>query len=183
MSYRNGTYIAFHAQGSTDPTASDIRYYRMMKAWHENENIDFKFINSHEKAAAVRDSSTRATLARSLRLRLDNSKNLVLIVGPTTWKDTDWVPYEIQYAIDTCGIPIIAAYTQYSTVVAPSALSHLWPTALETRIQDGTARVLHIPFQRRMLDAAIRRFHLNNRPPDGLSHYTAEAHRQFGVSV
>jgi len=27
MAYHNGTYVAFHAGGTTDPTASDIKYY------------------------------------------------------------------------------------------------------------------------------------------------------------
>lgn len=39
MAYRNGTYIAFHAEGKTDPTASDIKYYRMLKAWHEHDGV------------------------------------------------------------------------------------------------------------------------------------------------
>jgi hypothetical protein len=81
MAYRNGTYIAFHAAGSTDPTASDIKYYRLMKAWHEHDDIDFEFINSHDKVAGVRDSSTKETLRRSLLTRLGNSKNIVLIIG------------------------------------------------------------------------------------------------------
>ena len=72
MAYRNGTYIAFHADGTTDPTASDIRYYRILKARHENDNIELQFINSHEKVSAVRDSSTNATLKRSLVERLTN---------------------------------------------------------------------------------------------------------------
>jgi len=57
MTYRNGTYIAFHANSTTDPTASDIRYYNLIKAWSERSDDDFSFINSHEKTAAVRDSS------------------------------------------------------------------------------------------------------------------------------
>ena len=172
MSYRNGTYIAFHAGGTRDPTASDIRYYRVLKAWHENAAIDFRFVNSHEKAGAVRDSSHRTTLARSLRARLGASKNLVLIIGPTTWQDTDWVPYEITYAIDTCGLPIIAAYTSYESIFAPAKLAQFWPPALATRIINGAARVVHIPFKRKLLNDAIRRFSLASQPPDGLSYYT-----------
>ena len=41
MAYRNGTYIAFHAGGTNDPTASDIKNYRILKAWHEHDNIEF----------------------------------------------------------------------------------------------------------------------------------------------
>ena len=32
--------------------------------------------------------------------RLSNSKNMVLIVGKTTRNDRDWVPFEIEQAVD-----------------------------------------------------------------------------------
>jgi hypothetical protein len=148
MAYRNGTYIAFHAEGSTDPTASDIKYYRLLKAWHENDDVEFRFVNSHEKVAAVRDASQAATIKRSLRERLDNSKNMVLIVGERTKFDTDFVPYEIAYAVDTCKIPIIATYPGYSVIRDPGALQSRWPEALRGRIANGSTSVIHIPFNR-----------------------------------
>lgn len=182
MAYRNGTYIAFHAEGNPDPTASDIRYYRMLKAWHANDGTDFKFVNSHEKVAAVRDTSQAATIKRSLRARLDNSKNMVLIIGPTTKNDTDFVPYEIAYAVDTCGIPLIATYTGYSLVRDPAALSALWPPALSVRINNGTASVIHIPFKRSAIDDAIGQFSHNKLPlGGGLGIYSDGAYRDFGL--
>lgn len=102
MAYRNGTYVAFHANGIKEPTESDIKYYNLLKAWHANEDVNFSFIDSHEKTGAIRDFSKRLTIAASLKERLRNSKNMVLIVGKTTREDTDWVPLEIEYAIDVC---------------------------------------------------------------------------------
>ena len=32
MAYRNGTYIAFHANNATEPTESDFKYYNLLKA-------------------------------------------------------------------------------------------------------------------------------------------------------
>lgn len=183
MAYRNGTYIAFHAGGTTDPTASDIRYYRLLKAWHEHDGIDFKFINSHEKAASVRDSSKRETLRRSLVERLSNSRNMVLIVGQTTRLDTDWVPFEIAYAVDRCQIPIIATYPQCPAIFNPSALSDLWPEALKQRISSQRARIIHIPFKQAAIDDAISQFTIDNLPRSGLEHYSADAHRTFGINV
>lgn len=183
MAYRNGTYIAFHAGGTTDPTASDIRYYRLLKAWHEHDNVDFEFINSHDKASAVRDSSTKETLRRSLVQRLNNSKNMVLIIGPTTKFDSDWVPFEVTYAIDQCKMPIIAIYTQYDAIFNPSALSDFWPAALSQRIWNLTARVIHIPFKQAAIDDAISQFTIATPPESGLEHYSADAHRYFGITV
>ena len=183
MAYRNGTYIAFHAAGSTDPTASDIKYYRMLKAWHEHDDIEFEFINSHDKVAGVRDTSTRATLRRSLVERLNKSKNMVLIIGQTTRLDTDWVPFEIGYAVDACKIPIIAAYIGYDRVTAPAELRPLWPPAFASRIDNRTVRAIHIPFKQRAIDDAIRQFNQENMPATSVNHYTVEAHRSFGIDV
>lgn len=183
MAYRNGTYIAFHAGGTDDPTASDTRYYRLLKAWHEHDKIEFRFINSHEKVGAVRDSSRRETLRRSLMERLNNSRNMVLIIGPTTKLDTDWVPFEIGYAVDVCKIPIIAAYTAYDWILRPQELSSLWPAAFASRIQNGSVRSVHIPFKRNAIDDAISQFDHVNLPPNSLWFYSLEAHRSFGISV
>ena len=183
MAYRNGTYIAFHAEGNPDPTASDIKYYRLLKAWHANDGVEFRFVNSHDKVAAVRDSSKAETIKRSLRARLDSSKNMVLIIGKTTRLDIDFVPYEISYAVDQCGIPIIAAYTTGYTVIRdPQALQSLWPEALRVRIADKSASVIHVPFNRNAIDDAITQFSHNKLPRGGgLGIYDDAAYRTFGL--
>jgi len=181
MAYRNGTYIAFHAEGKTDPTASDIKYYRMIKAWHAHGDIEFEFVNSHEKASAVRDNSLKSTLRKSLIERLKNSRNMLLIVGDTTRFDTDWVPFEIGYAVDVCKIPIIAVYTGYTGITRPALLSSLWPSALASRIANKTARVAHIAFKQTLIDDAIQQFDYNNLPPSSLSAYSKDAHRDLGI--
>ncbi|MDP9040300.1 MAG: hypothetical protein M3O02_13690 [Acidobacteriota bacterium] len=82
MAYRNGTYVAFHADDNNLPGGkSDIDYYRIMQAWSAHPDDDFTMINSHEKASAVRDLSLKATLRASLLNRLANSKNMLLIIG------------------------------------------------------------------------------------------------------
>lgn len=181
MAYRNGTYVAFHAEGNPDPTASDIRYYRMLLAWHANDNFKFNLINSHDKVAAVRDSSKAETLRRSLIERLNVSTRLLLIMGDRTRWDRDWVPFEIAYAIDKCALPLIIAYTGYNRILAPNALRNLWPTALATRIDNGSARAIHVPFRQKAIDDAIRRFDVNKQPEGSLVHFTESAHLHFGL--
>jgi MTH538 TIR-like domain (DUF1863) len=181
MAYRNGTYIAFHAEGKADPTASDIRYYRMLKAWHVNDSMDFKFVNSHEKVSAVRDTSSKETIMKSLRQRLASSKNMVLIIGKTTKNDTDFVPYEIAYAVDTCKIPIICVYTQYRSILHVESHRSEWPSALTSRIDANTVRAIHIPFKQKVIDTAIRQFDMVNPPKSAKSHYTKNALQSLGV--
>lgn len=183
MAYRNGTYIAFHANGMTDPTASDMKYYNLLKAWTQLGDDDFSFVNSHDKTASVRDSSLRETLRARLVTRLKNSKHLLLIVGNTTREDTDWVPFEIRYAVDDCAIPIIAAYTMIDLpIYNPSALEGYWPAALKRRIDAGTAGVIHVPFKKEPIRDAIGQFSPTNFPVGGgLGYYSKDAYRSFGL--
>lgn len=186
MAYRNGTYIAFHANGTTDPTVSDIKYYNLIKAWSERSDDEFHFINSHEKTASVRDSSLRETLRTRLVTRLRNSKHLLLIIGKTTMEDTDWVPFEIRYAIDECKIPVIAAYTiTEKPILRPtpaSSIASYWPKALQIRIENDTAGVIHIPFKKHPIQDAIGQFNPSSFPKGGgLGWYNEDAYRSWGM--
>jgi hypothetical protein len=181
MAYRNGTYIAFYAEGTNVPTESDIKYYNLLKAWKVREENDFYFINSHDKTNAVRDTSKKETLRKTLITRLNNSKNMILIIGKTTKNDKDWVPFEIEYAIDKCQIPIIAAYVDYEYILTPEQLSDLWPQALKDRIYNESARVIHIPFKEKPLTDAISRFDFENLPENGLVYYGKSAYIEWGI--
>jgi hypothetical protein len=181
MAYRNGTYIAFHAQGTNLPGKSDMDYYNLMRAWSAHPDVDFTMVNSHEKAFAVRDSSKRATLRASLQARLRNSKNFVLIIGQTTRLDTDWVPFEIQQAVDTYGLPIIAVYPDYSYIMAPAELRRLWPKAFQERIDAMTVRAIHVPFKKLPIMDAIGQFKHNNQPATPLNYYNREAYEGWGI--
>jgi hypothetical protein len=181
MIYRTGTYIAFHANNTTEPTESDIKYFNLLKAWDKSKSIDFNFINSHEKTSAVRDTSKRATLMANLKKRLNSSKHMLLIIGKTTKEDTDWVPFEIRYAIDECSIPIIAVYTDETSALTPSNKSYLWPTALKSRIENNSARVIHIPFQKDIIYKAINEFNHNNLPKWPRTCYTKSTYQQLDL--
>lgn len=183
MAYRNGTYVAFHANGTNIPGKSDIDYYNLMKAWTAKTDDEFTMNNSHDKASAVRDSSRKATLRASLLERLKNSKNMVLIIGETTLLDDDWVPFEIEKAVDVYKIPIIVAYTGLGMPIRdPSALRAFWPTALATRVANGTASAIHIPFKKAALMDAISQFSHNALPKGGaLGIYSDEAYINFGI--
>jgi hypothetical protein len=65
MSYRNKTYVAFASE--------DIKQYWLMKAWRENEHIEFEFFDAHDLYQA-RDTSTPETIKGRLRERMKNAK-------------------------------------------------------------------------------------------------------------
>ena len=169
--------MAFHAGGVTNPTASDIRYYRTLLMWTRNNSHQFSLINSHDKTAPVRDSSQRRTLEDRLKRRMRLSKNFLLLLSPETRKDDDWVPFEIEYAIDVCMIPVIVAYVDYDQIMKPEDLWHLWPTALSERISNRTTRAIHIPFRQWAIRDAIRQFTHRNLPNTALDFYDLASHR------
>ncbi len=184
MAYRSGTYVAFHADGNKIPGGkSDIDYYNLLCAWDAHRNHEFRLVNSHEKASAVRDSSKKATLRASLLERLRNSRNMILIVGETTCLDTDWVPFEIEKAIDVYRIPIIVAYTVYTGAIRkPLALSVHWPPALTVRIKNGMANAIHVPFKQAPLYDAIGQFSHDNLPKGGgLGIYDDASYLNWGI--
>ena len=148
MANRTGTYFAFDGLGETDPTKSDFAYYATVQGWSAASHIEFKFVNSHEKASAVRDSSKLATLQASIRERLAASKNMVVILSSKTRKTGSLLSWEIEKAVDFYELPLIIAYTGCQTMLNPEAYSAWWPNTLSTRIRDGSARAIHIPFKK-----------------------------------
>jgi hypothetical protein len=93
------------------------------------------------------------------------------------------VPFEISYAVDTCEIPIIAAYPNYDYILAPAQLAGFWPKTLAERISSGAARVIHIPFKRAPLTDAVSQFSHDAMPATGVNYYTREAYASFGIAV
>lgn len=183
MAYRNGTYVAFHAQGTNIPIDSDMKYYNLLKAWTAKTDDDFSMINSHEKTSAVRDSSLKETLRNRLKERLRNSKHLLLIIGKTTKYDTDWVPFEITYAVDECDLPVIVVYPDYQYILNVNSHSVDWPKALKDRIESNKVKAIHIPFKKEPIKDAISRFTHNNKPATAINYYSKEAYKSFGIEI
>ncbi len=178
MGNRTGIYIVFHAGGTTDPTASDRKYYGTLQMWDAHKHHDFKFTNSHDKTNAVRDTSKRETLERALKERLNLSKSVLLIATETTRNDTDWVPFEINYAVEKCGLPIIVAYPDSEPSQLP--LRQCWPDALARHVAANKVKTLHIPFRQKPIIEAISQFSVQNQPQYTVTTYTDEAYKKWG---
>lgn len=99
MGYRNKTYVAFDAD-------SDIRYYRLMTAWKQNDYTSFDFYNAHEQIN-IWQHSNEETIKRNLRERLRNTKIFVLLIGERTKYLYKYVRWEIEEALKM-ELPIIA---------------------------------------------------------------------------
>lgn len=181
MANRTGTYFAFDGLGQTDPTKSDFKYYSTVQAWNAAEKIEFGFVNSHDKAGSVKDSSKLTTLKTSIQQRLAASKNIVVIISSDTRANGSLLSWEIEKAVDYYELPLIIAYAGYKSIMNPASHASEWPTKLKTRINDRSAQAIHIPFKKDALFDAIRRFTVNGEAIGGsLTHYTKEAHVSWG---
>lgn len=181
MVNRTGTYFAFDGLGETDPTKSDFRYYAIVQKWDAAIGIDFKFVNSHDKASAVRDTSKRTTLEASILQRLRASKNMVVILSDDTRKTGSMLSFEIEKAVDTYKIPLILAYANYDCITDPGTLSARWPNSLQTRINNRTAIAIHVPFKKDAILDAISQFTVNSGNLTGpLHHYNRETQQRWG---
>lgn len=181
MANRTGTYFAFDGLGETDPVKSDFRYYATVQGGNAARHIDFKFVNSHDKASSVRDTSKLSTLQASIRERMAASKNMVVIISKDTRQTGSLLSWEVEKAVDYYELPLVVAYTGYNSILAPSELRYMWPSTLSQRINANSAAAVHIPFKKDIMFDAIRRFGVNvNRPNGSLVTYTRQAHIDWG---
>lgn len=184
MTYRNGTYVAFDGNGTTNPTKGDMKYYGLLQSWNKNNKYEFHFSDSHKKTYQVKDSSNEETLKQRLLERMRNSKNMLVIISEDTNWDRGMLNYEIEKAIDYYKLPIIVTYTGYRKILDPGALSDKWPKALKQRIENKTAKCIHIPFNEKCIASAINQFSINNKEDEltsPLHYYSKEAYESWGI--
>jgi hypothetical protein len=98
VAYRNKTYVCF--DGDTD-----MSYYRLMQAWHQNDNTPFSFYNAHDLNTA-RDTSQEESIKRQLRERLANTRVFVVLIGANTRYLIKFVRWEMEQAL-SLRLPII----------------------------------------------------------------------------
>lgn len=183
MAYRNGTYVAFDGNGTTDPTKGDMKYYGLLQSWNASNKFELMFSDSHKKTYQVKDTSLKSTLQSRLLERMRNSKNMLLIISDDTNWDRGMLNFEIEKAVDYYEIPIIVAYTGYSAIINPGSLAHKWPKALNERIMDQTAKCIHIPFKQKSISAAVSQFSIHNKNDEltqSLHYYTEETYKSWG---
>jgi len=146
MAYRNKTYVCFDAD-------NDMKYYRLMEAWKENENIAFNFHNAHE-INNLRDGSSEETIKKKLRERLQNTKVLVVLIGDHTKDLYKYIRWEIEYALEK-DIPIVAVNLNKKR----KKDQNLCPPLLRDEL------AIHVPYGQKIIDYA-----LNNWPDSHKSH-------------
>lgn len=119
MTKRIYNYTAFYVKEPFLPInlgasgTPDFCHYNLLKAW-KGKDSNFPFIDAHESTYSVRDNSDwETTLKPRLHTRLGNSRNIILFLSSIT-KDSRALHEEIDYGINTLGLPIIVVYPDFN---------------------------------------------------------------------
>ena len=141
MSYKNKTYVAFDGD-------NDMQYYRTMQMWKAHEHIEFDFYDAHDLNSA-RDTSTEESIKAQLRIRMANSRQMILLVGENTKYLRKFVPWEVELARKK-DIPIIVVNLNNKK----SCDDSLCPSWVLT----DDFRTVHISFKAKIIQYALDNF-------------------------
>ena len=79
-------------------SSTDIRYYRLMQAWKENENIDFSFTDC--QLSSELNSDNESYIKRKCRERINMAGKYALLIGADTKSKHKYVRWEAEVAIE-----------------------------------------------------------------------------------
>lgn len=186
MSYRNGNYSAFYViepfnESNLGASAThDFVYYNMLRMW-KGDHSTFPFNDSHDKTYNVRDGSDwETTLKPRLHKRLDDSKNIILFLSSIT-KNSRALREEIDYGINTKGLPVIVIYPDYckkSDIVDSKGnlkkrITDLWDLLPKFRDSKDAVATMHIPCTKALIKSALENeyFMVNTMVAAGTYYY------------
>lgn len=168
MSNRTANYTVFYVSepfypSNLEPNIDrDFRYYNMLKAWKASDET-FHFVDAHAKTYSVRDDSDwEKTLKPRLHERLNASKNIILFLSSIT-KDSRALHEEIDYGINTCHLPVIVVYPDFSEksdVIDTDGqfkrqVINLWDKLPIFRNNMNKVATLHIPLKKDLIKKAL----------------------------
>jgi hypothetical protein len=141
----------------------DFCYYNILKAW-KGSDATYPFNNAHDTTYNVRDNSDwELTLKPRLRLRLRNSKNIILFLSDHS-KSSRALREEIDYGINTLDLPIIVVYPDLKTKEdllnnANTGLNNtvrtLWSKLPIFRDSKSKVPILHVPMNKETIRKAL----------------------------
>jgi hypothetical protein len=170
MANRTGNYCAFYVKTPFCKTnlganiAKDFVYYRTLRVWKGSDS-SFPFVDSHDKNYNVRDGSDwETTLKPRLRDRLSKSKNIILFLSSTTANSTA-LREEIDYGINTKGLPVIVIYPEFSeksdiincdSKAIKQQIKSLWDKLPIFRDSMDNVPTIHIPMNKALIEKILK---------------------------
>lgn len=153
---------------------TDIHYFYLMKAWTNNENFSFEIKDAHDLNYA-KDTSLEESIKNQLRIRLNNSKAIILLVGEKTKYLHKFVRWELEYALRH-GLPIIAVNLNGER----DRDINRCPAVIRDEL------VVHISFNHKIIKYALDHwpsfFHNHKKIGEtGARYYTDSVYKQLGL--
>ena len=186
MAYRNGNYTAFYvsepfSEGNLRANSTkDFVTYNLLRAW-KGEDSSFPFNDSHNKNYNVRDGSDwERTLKPRLHERINNSKNIILVLSSIT-KSSKALKEEIDFGINTDGLPIIVIYPEFkekSDIVnggkIKKQISDLWDNLPIFRDSMDKVPTIHVPYKKELIKKALQDedFMINSKTKAGRYYFS-----------
>lgn len=169
MSNRTGNYSAFFVKAPFIETnlgahaTRDFVSYNLLRAWKAKDS-SFPFVDSHNKNYNVRDNSDwENTLKPRLRDRLNKSKNIILFLSSHTGNSRA-LREEIDFGINTNGLPVIVVYPDYSeksdiincsSKTIRQQIKKLWEKLPKFRDSMSEVPTLHVPNKKSLIKMAL----------------------------
>lgn len=187
MANRTGNYCAFYVSEPFSESAlgahatKDFVTYNQLRMW-KGKDSSFPFVDSHDKNYNVRDGSNwETTLKPRLRDRLAKSKNIILILSSLT-KNSQALREEIDYGINTKGLPVIVIYPEYSeksdiinctSKSIKKQIEDLWGKLPIFRDSMSKVPTIHIPNNKALIEKTLNDpdFNVATKCNSGLFHY------------
>lgn len=137
--------------------SKDFVYYNLLRSWKGKE-ISFPFSDSHATTYSVRDGSDwELTLKPRLKERLRNSKNIILFLSERTISSRA-LREEIDYGINSLGLPIIVIYPDYASKESllyngslKQEILNLWDKLPIFRDSIHKVPALHVPMDKNLI--------------------------------
>lgn len=145
-------------------SSTDIRYYRLMLAWKENENINFNFAN-YQLAQEI-NSEDEAYIKRKCRERINMAGTFVVLIGQDTRSKHKYVRWEIEVALEK-GCRIIGVNLDGSRTMIKETCPPI--------IQDIGA--IFVPFSPKIVGYALENFKMHDK---GNWYYPDEFYKNLG---
>jgi hypothetical protein len=99
VGHRDRTYTIFDGD-------NDMWAYAFMKGWKVNDRVDFDFVDAHDLWPMTVRADDEGYIKARLKERLEQSKQVLVLVGENTKRLHKFVRWEIDAALDL-GLPVI----------------------------------------------------------------------------
>lgn len=168
MGYRNKTYVVFDGD-------EDMWAYARMKGWKALENIDFNFYDAHDLKPLTRQARSEEYIKQRLAERMENAKQVIVLIGEKTKNLHRFVRWEIAQA-QKQNLPVIAVNLNNLR----SMDSSLCPPILKDE------NAIHVAFRMRIMKYALDDFpeFFNNRMDKSKKtnwHYKDSVYKDLGI--